>query len=116
MSIEIRSDVDPQTLAEQIGSALGQDVALTVRQPGQEDDSGNTLPGVVIVLDLDGLPLYLDGSQLALVEATIEKHVVPEPRKTAMEELADAAEGATTMADLQAAILAFAQANVPQRR
>lgn len=114
MNFDITSPVSPRLLADQISAAIGQDAAVNCRQPGQLDRDGNELPGVLTVVDNStGEPLPEDDAIRAQIAAVIAAHVVPDPPKPVMEQLAEAVSGASNFADLQAAVIAFAQANTP---
>lgn len=114
MRIELNKAVDVSLLTTEVSRALDEDVFLNVRQPGQKDGAGQSLPGLLVVLKADGSERYLSKADETLVRDVIADHVVPtppEPPKPLMEQIAEAVSGATNFAELQAAILAFAQAN-----
>jgi hypothetical protein len=61
-----RDDVDLERLAEELAERLGRPVALSARKPGQVDDTGDELPGLLIVLDGDtGDELEVDPAVVA---------------------------------------------------
>ncbi len=74
-----RSDVDLAALARELGTRLGRSVALSARPPGQIDEDGKGLPGVLAVLDpATGAELDVDGRTVA---AVVRAHVPPPPTK-----------------------------------
>lgn len=115
--VPINKEIDPRTLSTQLEAALGRAVALTVRQPGQFDDRGDPLPGVVIVLDpTTGAPLTLPEDALASLEAAVATHTLPPPVKAPAETLIDALETAETVADLRTALVSYARKTAARER
>lgn len=107
MRVQIDKDVDLDTLAGQLKTALGVDVALSARNPGQDDSKGGVLPGVVVLLDAK-TGRELPDLDSAKVAAVLAAHTIPTPPKTPARALADALSGAANLADLKAALTAFA--------
>jgi hypothetical protein len=81
-----RLDIDELQLAEELGGALGRPVAVRTRPPGQREDDGRELPGVIEVLDQTGEPLDLDE---AAVAAVLDTHRPRPRRRTAEDRVAD---------------------------
>jgi hypothetical protein len=48
-----RTDVEPDVLAADLSQALGREVAVATRPPGQTDDDGEPIPGLLVVIDPD---------------------------------------------------------------
>jgi hypothetical protein len=89
MRIQITKDVDPTTLADQLSAALGIPVALSSRNPGQKDNQGNNLPGVVVLID-PATGNELPDQDLTKVNAVIAAHTIPVPPPTPAQALSDA--------------------------
>ncbi len=107
MRVQITRDVDPDTLADQLKTALGMDVALSVRNPGQNDTKGEPLPGVIVLLDANtGEPL--PDQDLKKIAAVLTAHVPPQPKPAPAKALADALRSGTNLADLRAALVTYA--------
>jgi hypothetical protein len=85
-----RDDVDLAQLADEIGIRLRRAVALSARMPGQRDDDGTPLPGVLMVLDAGTVEeIDVDGRTIA---AAVRAHTPPTDRR---QELADRASAGT---------------------
>lgn len=107
MRTPISKDVDPGTLADQLTAALGIPVAVSVRQPGQKDDKGKDLPGVVVLLDAT-TGQELPDQDAKKVADVLAAHVIPPDPVSPAKALADALGSAATLADLKAALVAYA--------
>jgi hypothetical protein len=107
MRVPITKDVDPGTLATQLSTALGIQVAVSARNPGQKDDQGKDLPGVVVLLDAN-TGNELPDQDAAKVTAVLTAHTIPVPPKTPARTLADALGSAASLADIKAALVGFA--------
>jgi hypothetical protein len=71
-----RDDVDLALLNVELSERLGRPVVLAVRWPGQQDDDGEALPGVLVIRDPDtGEEIDADGRT---VRAAIDTHEPPE--------------------------------------
>jgi hypothetical protein len=106
MRIPITNAVDPDTLAAQFTTSLGIPVAVNTRDPGQVDDQGAAIPGVVVLVD-PATGGELPDQDAVRVAAVIAAHVVPVV-KTPHRALADAITSANNVGDVKAALLAFA--------
>ncbi|HEX5345964.1 MAG TPA: hypothetical protein VFW64_02510 [Pseudonocardiaceae bacterium] len=113
MRIPITKAVDAGSLAAQFTAALGIPVALSTRDPGQDDGKGGTLPGVVVLID-PATGAELPDQDAAKVAAVIAAHVIPPPPVTPHKALANALATAATPADVKTALMAFAGAVVTQ--
>jgi hypothetical protein len=70
-----RSDVDLSALAAEMSGRLGRTVALSARMPGQTDQGGNPVEGMLLVLDpATGEELNVDGRT---VSGAIRSHTPP---------------------------------------
>jgi hypothetical protein len=102
-----RDDVDLAALTDEVSTRLGRPVALSARAPGQTDDDGKPLPGILVIIDADsGEELDVDA---AVVAATVREHKRPptaEERRqqgiAAAEEKARTGDTAGALADLLA--------------
>lgn len=97
-----RPDVNLAALGQELSSKLGREVALTARLPGQLDEEGNDLPGVLIVLDAK-TGEELDADDVAVTKA-VQAH---KPPLTAQERRAQAiasAEKKATAGDTNGAL------------
>lgn len=112
MRIETTKLVDAGQLARDLTVTLGTAVACSTRAPGQFDSQGLGLPGLVVLLN-PATGDELDDLDLTTIQAVIAAHVPPEPHPGPHRRLAEAAEAATTVAGLKAALLEFAQATDP---
>jgi hypothetical protein len=113
MRVQIGKDVDPGSLAAQFTSALGFPVAVSTRNPGQDDGKGGTLPGVVVLID-PATGNELPDQDATKVAAVIAAHVIPPPPVTPHKALATALGSAANLADLKTALLTFAGAVATQ--
>lgn len=106
MRITISSAVDPDTLATQLTASLGVPVAVSTRDPGQTDDQGSLLPGVVVLLD-PATGQELTNQDQGKINLVLAAHVPPVV-KTPHRALADALGTAGNLQELRAALSAFA--------
>jgi hypothetical protein len=77
-----RDDVDLTLLTEELSERLGRPVAVSARFPGQTDEDGAELPGVLIVVDAESGESLDDDVDGRTVAAVIRAHVRPEPPPT----------------------------------
>lgn len=112
MRIPITADVDAATLAAAFTKALGRPVSVSSRNPGQKDDTGKDLPGIVILLDgATGEELGTQDQQT--VAAVMANHKVPTPPPSPAQTLLDALAGAgNNVGAVIAALKAYAGAAV----
>lgn len=113
MRTPIAKAVDPGSLAAQFAAALGIPVAVSTRNPGQDDGKGGTLPGVVVLID-PATGQELPDQDATKVAAVIAAHVIPLPPVTPHKALATALGSAANVVDVKAALMAFAGAVVAQ--
>jgi hypothetical protein len=107
MRIPITKDIEASALASQLATALGIPVAVSSRNPGQDDGKGGTLPGVVVLID-PATGVELPDQDATKVAAVIAAHVVAPPQPTPHRALATAVASASNVNDLKAALAAFA--------
>jgi hypothetical protein len=109
MRIPITAPVDPDSLAAQFATSLGIPVAVNTRDPGQVDDQGAAIPGVVVLIDpaTGGELPDQDAGKVALVIAAHNPNLVKTPNRA----LVDALGSANNLQDVRAALVAFAGAN-----
>lgn len=113
MRISLDNDVDLSKLSERLGAVLGRDVALSARMPGQLDEQGKSLPGVLVVLDkATGEPLDLPASTRSAVQAAITAHVPPVPTQSPASGLVESLRAATDVEGLKSALLDYASSLV----
>ena len=111
MRINISKKVDPGVLAAAFTKALGKPIAVSTRNPGEKDEQGEDLPGVVILLDgVTGEELGPQDQQA--VDAIIANHKVPDPGDTPAKRLLDAIGSAANVAQLVNALKDYATAQV----
>jgi hypothetical protein len=106
MRVTIVKDVDPATLAAQLTTALGKNVAVSTRNPGEVDNDGKPLPGVVVLLDA-GTGTELADQDPQTVANVLAAHVVPPPPKSPAKALAEALATAGNIADLRSGLVAY---------
>lgn len=113
MRVPINKEIDLETLAPRLKTVLGRDVALSARMPGQVDDNGHPLPGVLVLLDAaTGEPLDLPAGAVSAIQNAVAAHVPPETPKSPVKALTEALGTASTIADLKAALVTYAGALV----
>lgn len=93
-------------LGEELATALGKPVAMSARMPGQFDEEGKPLPGLLVLLDSE-TGEALEGVDEKAVKAVLDAHVYVDPDSvpTPVETLVEALEAATTVAGLKAALV-----------
>jgi hypothetical protein len=115
MRVPITKEVDPGTLADQLKAALGIDVVLSVRNPGQKDNDGVVLPGVIVLIN-PATGNELPDQDLTKINTVLAAHTLPSPPVTPARALSDALATATNLQDIKAAIKGFADNTVTQER
>lgn len=107
MQIPVNKKFDLRTLAAEISTALGFHVALVGRLPGEVDNHGNPLPAVVELVNNE-TGARLTEFDLNKVNAAITAHVPPPDPVNPGVPLAVALKSATTLPQVRAALIAFA--------
>lgn len=119
MRIDLDKEIDPSQLAEELSERLGRRVAVNVREPGQVDDQGEELPGVVVVLDAEtGEELPGKAADAKAVRKVLNDHTPkpPERKPTRDEQVVAALQAAKTLDEVKAALVArFAPQERPDR-
>jgi hypothetical protein len=119
MELDLDTEVRPGQLQRELAEKLGREVRLSVRQPGEKDDEGNELPGVVVVLDAEtGEPLAGKSADKQAVRKVLNAHTpkAAERAPSRDEQVVAALQAAESLEDVKAALIArFTPAERPVR-
>lgn len=89
-----RTDIDLAQLAAELTAELGLPLAVSARLPGQVDEDGAELPGLIMLVDEGGEPVHVDPQ---IVAAALDQHTpappTPAPDLNALVERLAAVEG-----------------------
>lgn len=111
MRIPLNRDVNLGQLQDELTQALGRKLCFSSRLPGQLDNEGKELPGVIVLMDVDTAePLpELSKADEKKVNDAIAAHVFVDPAdvKGPAEELFEAIDSATSLDSLKVALKNF---------
>ncbi len=97
-----RADVDLAAFTRELSDRLGRTVAVSARLPGQFDESGKPLPGVLLVIDpATGAEVDVDGRT---VNGAVTSHRPPPTAAERRTQALDAAERKAAAGDTAGAL------------